>query len=158
MKLEVGKKYISRSGKIYTITTYNGHTYGHSCCAAMWYLGGYCLSSTEPHEDDLIEEVKEPNMEFLIDKGVSSIGEVGPLKVGDRVTFSDGSYSCYPTKGALRTIIQLWLADRKLELSLLQGVASRLSIYRFHTAMRSSIMIQLCGQIAARLISPVSFF
>lgn len=102
MKIEIGKKYISRSGKIYTITTYNGHTYGHSRCAAMWYLGGYCLSSTEPHEDDLIEEVKEPNMEFLTDKGVSSIGEVGPLKVGDRVTFSDGSYSCYPTKGGFK--------------------------------------------------------
>ena len=103
MKIEIGKKYISRSGKIYTITTYNGHTYGHSRCAAMWYLGGYCLSSTEPHEDDLIEEVKEPNMEFLTDKGVSSIGEVGPLKVGDRVTFSDGSYACFPTKGGFKS-------------------------------------------------------
>lgn len=103
MKLEIGKKYKSRDGKIYTITSFNGSTYGYSSVPAMWYDGGYALCNKAPHPYDLIEEVKESNMEFLTDKGVSSIGEVGPLKVGDRVTFCDGSFSCYPAKGGFKT-------------------------------------------------------
>jgi hypothetical protein len=102
MKLEIGKKYKSRSGKIYTVTTSNGYTYGHENCAGIWYEGGNCLASKSHNANDLIEEVRECNMEFLTHTGVSNIGEVGPLKVGDRVTFSDGSYSCYPTKGGFK--------------------------------------------------------
>jgi hypothetical protein len=102
MKLEIGKRYKSRSGIVYTITTFNGSTYGYASVSAMWYEGGYALCNRAPHPYDLIEEVKECNMEFLTHTGVSNIGEVGPLKVGDRVTFSDGSYSCYPTKGGFK--------------------------------------------------------
>lgn len=103
MKIEIGKKYKSRDGRVYTITCFNGSTYGYSSVAAMWYEGGYALCNRAPHPYDLIEEVKESKMEFLTDKGVSNIGEVGPLKVGDRVTFSDGSYACFPTKGGFKS-------------------------------------------------------
>lgn len=102
MKIEIGKKYKSRDGRVYTITSFNGSTYGYGAISAMWYEGGYALCNRAPHPYDLIEEVKESNMEFLTDKGVSNIGEVGPLKVGDRVTFSDGSYACYPANGGFK--------------------------------------------------------
>lgn len=102
MKIEIGKKYKSRDGRVYTVTSFNGSTYGYSAISAMWYEGGYALCNRAPHPYDLIEEVKESNMEFLTDKGVSNIGVAGPLKVGDRVIFSDGSYACYPTKAGLK--------------------------------------------------------
>ncbi len=102
MKLEIGKRYKSRSGIVYTITTFNGSTYGYGSVSAMWYEGGYALCNRAPHPYDLIEEVKECNMEFLTDNGISNMGEAGPLKVGDRVVFTDGSYACYPTKGGFK--------------------------------------------------------
>lgn len=103
MKLEIGKTYRSRSGKTYAISSFTGITYGHIGCPAMWYEDGHCLYNRQPHSDDLIEEVKEDSMQFLTDSGYVNFGEDGPLKVGDRVRFFDGSYSCYATKGGFKT-------------------------------------------------------
>jgi hypothetical protein len=101
MKLEIGKKYKSRSGKVYTVTSYNGHTYGHSGMVGIWYEGGNCLLSLEPHQDDLIEEIKECNMEFLTTSGVRS-SDNRPIRVGDAVRFIDHSYCCYTTSSGLK--------------------------------------------------------
>lgn len=102
MKLEIGKKYKSRDGRVYTITSFNGSTYGYSSCPAMWYEGGYALCNRAPHPYDLIEEVRECNMEFLTQNGIATMGQVGPLRAGDRVMFSDASCACYSdSKGLL---------------------------------------------------------
>lgn len=101
MKLEIGKKYKSRDGKIYTITSFNGSTYGYSAVTAMWYEGGYALCNRAPHPYDLIEEVKESNMEFLTTSGIRYTDN-RPIRVGDAVRFSDHSYCCYTTSSGLK--------------------------------------------------------
>lgn len=105
MKLEIGKKYKSRSGKVYVITSFNGYTYGYDRCPAMWYEDGHCLFSREAHRDDLIEEVKETNMKFLTTSGVRTLNDVKALSlpptVGDMVKFYDQSYACYVTETGL---------------------------------------------------------
>jgi hypothetical protein len=101
MKLEIGKRYKSRSGIVYTITTFNGSTYGYASVSAMWYEGGYALCNRAPHPYDLIEEVKECNMEFLTTTGVRSTDN-RPIRVGDSVKISDHSYCCYTTSCGLK--------------------------------------------------------
>jgi hypothetical protein len=101
MKLEIGKKYKSRSGIVYTITTSNGYTYGHQYCAGVWYEEGNCLASKSPTSNDLIEEVKECNMEFLTTTGVRSTDNRS-IRVGDSVKIYDHSYCCYTTSCGLK--------------------------------------------------------
>jgi hypothetical protein len=101
VKIEVGKSYKSRCGKTYTVTTFNGHTYGYGCVSAMWYSDGNCLWDKSPHRDDLIEEIKECNMEFLTTGGICPLDN-RPLRVGDAVRFSDHSYHCYTTLNGMK--------------------------------------------------------
>ena len=100
MKIEIGKSYKSRSGESYTVTSFGGYTYGYAGCPAMWYEDGCCLHSREPHRNDLIEEIKECNMEFLTTVGVCSLNN-RPLRIGDAVRFSDQSYHCYTTQNGM---------------------------------------------------------
>ena len=66
MIIEIGKEYFARDGKKWKVTSVskNGVVYGGIgesgiYYSAMWYIGGNCLSTAEPRDDDLVEEAHQ---------------------------------------------------------------------------------------------------